>query len=206
MIITCTCKGCGGDFNVHNWPKEFCNAECKLKKETPVKPDAGSTCQCDNSDDKLRVTIYREAWRDAAVENAELREEKKKQHARIAELEDTIVRLQQDAMQRGKENNSMRETIQQSEQRVKEVEERNRNQFLMIQDYRKDRRDLENLADRRLADNKVLAEDNILLREKATNLESQLEKLHFCYKNIEEKFLKLVKRLEDAKSILYPVF
>jgi chromosome segregation ATPase len=171
-----------------------------------MKPDAGSTCQCDSSDDKLRATIYREAWRDAAVENAELREEKKKQHSRIAELEDTIVRLQQDAMQRGKENNSMRETIKQSEQRLKEVEERNRNQFLMIQDYRKDRRELENAVDLRFNENKKLNEDNSLLREKVTNLESQLEKLHFCYKNIEEKFLKLVKRLDDAKSILYPVF
>jgi chromosome segregation ATPase len=171
-----------------------------------MKPDAGSTCQCDNSDDKLRVAIYREAWRDAAVENAELREENKKQHSRIAELEDTIVRLQQDAMQRGKENNSMRETIQQSEQRINELEERNRNQFLMIQDYRKDRRELENLADRRLADAKMFAEDNKVKGEKIINLENQLEKLHFCYKNIEEKFLKLIKRLDDAKSILYPVF
>jgi chromosome segregation ATPase len=171
-----------------------------------MKPDAGSTCQCDNSDDKLRVAIYREAWRDAATENAELREENKKQHSRIAELEDTLVRLQQDAMQRRNENLSMRDVIQQSEQRIKELEERNRNQFVMIQDLRKERRDLENVLDIRFSENKKLDEDNSLLREKATNLESQLEKLHFCYKNIEEKFLKLIKRLDDAKSILYPAF
>jgi len=171
-----------------------------------MKPDAGSTCQCDNSDDKLRVAIYREAWRDAAVENAELREENKKQHSRIAELEDTIVRLQQDVMQRRKENNSMRETIQQSEQRIKELEERNRNQFVMIQDYRKDRRELENVLDIRFNKNKKLNEDNSLLREKATNLEDQLTMVQGFYKNLEEKTLKLVKRLDDAKSILYPVF
>jgi predicted nuclease with TOPRIM domain len=192
-----------------------------------VTRDAGSTCQCDNSDDKLRVAIYREAWRDAAVENAELREENKKQHSRIAELEDTLVRLQQDAMQRRNENLSMRETIQQSEQRIKELEERNRNQFLMIQDLRKDRRELEernrnqfvmiqdlrkdrreleNAVDLRFNENKKLNEDNSLLREKATNLEDQLTMVQGFYKNLEEKTLKLVKRLDDAKSILYPVF
>jgi hypothetical protein len=183
-----------------------CNKCIPINEEKPMKPDAGSTCQCDNSDDKLRVAIYREAWRDAATENAELREENKKQHSRIAELEDTLVRLQQDAMQRRNENLSMRDVIQQSEQRIKELEERNRNQFVMIQDLRKERRDLENVLDIRFSENKKLDEDNSLLREKATNLESQLEKLHFCYKNIEEKFLKLIKRLDDAKSILYPAF
>ena len=59
-----------------------CNKCIPVNEEKPMKPDAGSTCQCDNSDDKLRVAIYREAWRDAAVENAELREENKKQHSR----------------------------------------------------------------------------------------------------------------------------
>lgn len=178
-----------------------------------MKPDAGSTCQCDNSDDKLRATIYREAWRDAAVENAELREENKKQHSRIAELEDTIVRLQQDAMQRGKENLCMRDVIQQSEQRIKELEERNRNQFVMIQDLRKERRDLENAADRRFNENKKLDEDNSLLREKVTNLENQLIMVQGFYKNLEEKTLKLVKRmdeakerLDEAKRVLHPVF
>jgi chromosome segregation ATPase len=91
------------------------------------------------ADAQLRVGIYREAWRDAAAENAELREENKKQHSRIRELEDTLVRLQQDALQRRNENLSMRDVIQQSQQRVKETDERNRNQFQIIQDLRKEK-------------------------------------------------------------------
>jgi chromosome segregation ATPase len=45
------------------------------------------------ADAQLRINIYKEAWQHAAAQNAELREEKKKQHARISELEDTIMRL-----------------------------------------------------------------------------------------------------------------
>ena len=84
-----------------------------------MKPDAGSTCQCDNSDDKLRIQIYREAWRDSEGENVKLREENRKKQLRITELEDCVVRLQQQSMTRlndgmglGRENELLRSEIE----------------------------------------------------------------------------------------------
>jgi chromosome segregation ATPase len=44
---------------------------------------------------ETRVSIYKEAWVDAERENAKLRGEKAKQHTRIMELEDTVMRLQE---------------------------------------------------------------------------------------------------------------
>jgi chromosome segregation ATPase len=44
---------------------------------------------------EARVGIYRQAWIDVERENGKLREEKEKQHTRIVELTDTVMRLQE---------------------------------------------------------------------------------------------------------------
>jgi chromosome segregation ATPase len=43
----------------------------------------------------LRINIYKEAWQDAEKYNVMLREDDKKNRARITELEDTVMRLQE---------------------------------------------------------------------------------------------------------------
>jgi chromosome segregation ATPase len=47
------------------------------------------------ADAQLRINIYKEAWQDAEKYNVMLREDDKKNRARITELEDTVLRLQQ---------------------------------------------------------------------------------------------------------------
>ena len=47
------------------------------------------------ADANLRIEIFREAWRDAEKNNVRLREEKDRQHVRITELVDTVMRLQE---------------------------------------------------------------------------------------------------------------
>jgi hypothetical protein len=58
--------------------------------ETPVTRDAGSTCQCDNNElteAKLRIDIYREAWREAEKGKILLLEENEGLKEKILDLE-----------------------------------------------------------------------------------------------------------------------
>jgi chromosome segregation ATPase len=119
-----------------------CPPNCPLRhyphnyEETPMKPDAGSTCQCDNSHDKLRVTIYREAWRDALGEIAQLREEKKKQHSRIAELEDTVMRLQEASKPSLGRNLGLQAKNEQLEADILDLEKQNEHLLAVLNNVR----------------------------------------------------------------------
>jgi hypothetical protein len=44
------------------------------------------------ADAQLRINIYKEAWQDTERDNVRLRQQNDKQHDRITELEDTIMR------------------------------------------------------------------------------------------------------------------
>jgi chromosome segregation ATPase len=47
------------------------------------------------ADAQLRIDIYKEAWQDAEKDNVKLRQQNDKQHDRIVELNDTVMRLQE---------------------------------------------------------------------------------------------------------------
>ena len=94
--MTGRCDGCAKFTNTLKY-EYYCSDKCYIdteeKEYAAMTRDAGSTCQCDNTEDKLRINIYKEVWQDTERENAKLREEKAKQHTRIVEVNDTCMRL-----------------------------------------------------------------------------------------------------------------
>jgi hypothetical protein len=92
------------------------------------------------ADAQLRINIYKEAWQDAEKYNVMLREDDKKNRARISELEDTIMRLGEEKKIGGlghnlglaQENERLKVELEASRGQV-------RNQLQIILDLRKEK-------------------------------------------------------------------
>jgi chromosome segregation ATPase len=92
------------------------------------------------ADAKLRINIYKEAWQDAEKYNVMLREDDKKNRARITELEDTIMRSTEEKRIGGLGHNL---GLAQENERLKAELEASRgqirNQLQIILDLRKEK-------------------------------------------------------------------
>jgi hypothetical protein len=102
--------------------------DTKEKEYAAMTRDAGSTCQCDNAEDKLRINIYKEAWRDAEKDNTRLRQ-------KLDEMHQLAMTRLNDNMGLAQENERLKVELEASRGQV-------RNQLQIIRDLRKEKETL----------------------------------------------------------------
>jgi chromosome segregation ATPase len=81
------------DSNCHCGPCTAMNEPLTLEGDIRYLKAHIDTKDRQLADANLRINVYKEAWQDAERDSEKLREEKNRQHNRLVELDDTVMRL-----------------------------------------------------------------------------------------------------------------